>query len=397
MSPALLLLLPALTAGAAIEPVVTVGPFGLPAAAVSLRAEQLRSRGARLTPDQLLEGMIDELTLAAEARRTGVEGTPPARALVEAEQARALASLVERELARAVVPAEESIRALFHQSSDTVSLQLLVLPSREDAAQALARLAAGGEFALEAARSLDPASSRNRGETGPLSRIQMDPRLAEVAFREEPGRLFGPLELTKGWGVARVLERRIGTEADFQARRPSLLPMATAQAVRGAKEHLLGKLREKHGATVDEPFLESLGQRVEVAPAELDRPFATVDGVRLPYRELLRPLRSLAGGRAGGHMLGAPVKRRIAWDLVDERLLAAEARARGLDASAEARAALALAEVHALSVAMAERLRDEIGGADAGAALRKRVAALRKQHPAKLDRKAALAAAGARG
>jgi parvulin-like peptidyl-prolyl isomerase len=395
-------LLPALLVAGEAPDVIRVGDVGFTRASVAARARDLRAAGVTFQPDQLVESMTDEAALAAEARRTGFDKHPDVRALVDLETATLLAEHVtETEISPSVKPTEEALRLLFHQSADTVDLELVVVGTEPEAAAVRARLAAGGEFALEAARSVDPRSSRNKGRTGPLSRIQMDPLLAEPAFAQPVGALFGPVKMTNGWGVARVVTRVVGDEAAYRARRASLVPMAQKAAVARAREHYVSGLRKKAGAKVDEAYLRTLEKAIEVPEAEVDRAIGAIGGTPIRYREILPSLRRFASGRANSHMLGGSLKVKFAWSLVDDRLLAADARARGIDKAPAVAAALARAESRAQATALAARIAGELPAsatpAERGEAVKRRIAAIRKQLGVQVDKAAARAAASEGG
>lgn len=395
------LALPLLLGAPDDPPVIRVGDVALSAGAVTARAEALRKRGVPFSAEQLIEGLIEEAALAAEARRTGLDRDPSVRALVVNTQSGLLARAVEDQLSKAVRPTEERLRSLFHLDADTVRLSLVVVGTRDEALQVLDRLSRGGEFALEATKSMDPTSSRNKGDTGPLKRMLLDAAMAREAFKAPIGALFGPVELSNGWAVARVTERSVGTDGGFREARERLLPMAQQQASVEAREHVLAGLRKKASAYVVDAALEALGTRVEVGPAEAAKTVAGIGDAPIRYYELLPSLRGVAGGRSGGHMLGAPVKKKVAWDLIDARLLAAEGRASGLDRAPAMRIKLAAAEVNALAASYAEKIRAGVkSGASASArekAVASEIKSLRKRLQVSVDKSAALAAARAGG
>lgn len=150
---------------------------------------------------------------------------------------------------------------------------------------------------------------------------------------------------------------------------------------------------------MDEAAIAAFGQRIEVAPEEGARPVAQVAGRPIAYRELLPALRRFARGRTGGHMLGAGVKLKVLGTLIDDRLLAAEARAEGVDCDPAVRRELARAELHALAMALAERLRaaapPAASPADRERAVRDALEELRDRTKIDVKKKAARAAAAA--
>lgn len=386
-------LLAALCAQADGPTVLRVDDIALTATDVTTRAADfLRTNtGSPIQPGQFVDALVDELLLAADARRSGLATKPEARAAVEGARAKLLARIYwEREIIGKAKPTEEQVRALFHESTDTVRLRLVVLATREEAAAALARLTAGGEFALEATRSLHRSAAKG-GDTGAVLRKELDPALAKVAFVAPKGKLFGPVELNPGFAVAEVVERTIADEKGIQAQRPMLESWARQQYAGQAKGHFLSMSRKQKGVVLDQKFLESLGKATSTTEAQAEHVIATVAGRPVRYRELLPEIQSWSN--SGGHMFGPAVRIRVAETHLDNLLLAAAAAAAGLPGRPDVAAALRVTELSTLARAQATQLTASASASKRGKAVVDRLAALRKQLPITLDRPAAIAAA----
>lgn len=393
---ALPIVLLTLAGASASDPVIRAGDVTLSAAAVTLRAGELSAGGNRLTAEQIVDGMATEVALAHEAKRTGVAASPDATATVERERTRALAAAFTQSLSPDTVPDAEILRA-FHEGSDLARLSVVVLESREAAAAARARIEAGSAFAAEALHSLDPRSSSTGGDTGPKPRAQFDAALRDEVFRVKPGALIGPVQLSNGgWAVARLEERAIANEADLPAARARIVSYVRRQAVGQARAHAIEMYRRSVAITVNESFLQSLGGRIEPKGDEAGTVVASVGVSKIRYRDLLPALRELSGVGHGSVTL----KRQVVDSYVDDLLLAAEARRRGLDSRPETKDALALAEIRMLAQAMARSLlpaKDRASSPEQmNALLAKRAAEIRKRANVWIDRPAALAAAGSR-
>lgn len=387
-----LLLAPLALAGAG--PVLRVDGIELTSEAISRRAAALRAEGRTFAAAHLVEALIDEAALASDARKQGLDREPAVRAAVEQATMRALADgFTNSRLAGTVTLGEAELKEMYHQGADTVRLLMVAVATEAEARQVRARIEAGGEFALEAARSLDSRSASRKGDTGELTRVQLAPELAKQAFAAPVGTLLGPVPLSAGFAVARITERKIGDDAGFAARRAALERFARQQALTGARKHFSEMSRKKYQASVDTAFIESLGRRTDMTPAEAETPFAKVGTQSFPYR-MLHP-RTLAAG--SGHLVGPGARVQLAWAFVDERVLALAAREAGYTPDAGVKLDIAAAEIQALATAMAERIGAKLPAtASARArdeAVRKRIADLRDDLTVKLDRKAALAAA----
>jgi len=387
-----LLLAPLLAAGA--EPLIRVDGISVSGEAISARAAALRAAGKSFTAERLVDALLEEAILVAEARRKGLDRDPDVRDALELESARVLAeAFAQGPLAASVKPTEAELQALLHQGTDTVRLEMVAVATEAEALQVKARLEAGGEFALEAIRSLDTKSGRNKGLTGPHTRMELAPAMAKQAFEAPIGKLFGPVPLNAGFAVARVVERRIADAETMKARRPALEQFARQQGLAAARKHYVEMVRAKEKAIVDVAFIESLGKRTDATPEEREHEFAKVGGESLRYRILLPRVRAVGGG----HLQGPTVKLKLAWTVVDDRLLAKAARGAGLASAPQVAAALTATENQILASNMANRivlsLPSKASPAERNDALRKRVEALRRELSIQLDRKAAIAAA----
>jgi hypothetical protein len=375
-------------------PVIRAASVVLTAGDVATRAHELAREGKRIPPEKIIDGLVLEASLAAEARRTGVDRTPDCRAAVAATRQQVLAALYSEDTAsRFPRPAEAELREIYHRGEDTARLILVAVATRDEAKAVRERVDKGGDLGAEAGRSLDPVSASKRGDTGVVARIAMDPALAALVFAAPKGSLIGPVEMKNGWAVARVLEAKLGTEEGFKAARPRIEAFSMAQQVGQARGHATEMLRKKAKIAVDDKALASLGGRIEPTPDEANRTVLTVNGRAFTYREVLPAVRtnvSLAHGSAS-------VRNRAIEGFADEYLLAAEAVERGLDRKPENVALLARNEVHTLSQFLGRKVLAELAErtppAKANAAFEKKAAEILKANQVWVDRAAAVAAA----
>jgi peptidyl-prolyl cis-trans isomerase C len=376
--------------------VIQVGEVGLTGADVSARvAEHLRTaQGRPPEAEALLGGLVDELLLAQEARRSGLALSPDGKAAVAYARAATLARAYwERELLAKATPSDEQIRSYFHDLKDTVRLRLVVVATRPEAEDVAAQLSKGGDWATQARRSLHRSAAQG-GDTGPLPRKDLDPALVDPAFQGPPGKTFGPVELKVGWAVGQVVERTIADEAVLAVEAPVLRSWVKAQLAGYAKNHYLSRARRQEGAQLDMDFLQGLGKRTSFTDAEADHPIATVAGTPIRFREILQELAQWNEG--GGHMSGAAMRTRVAQLHLDNVLLAQAATEARLPDQPGVASALRASELRALGRLQAARLAAATPGPGSPAkreeAVQQRLAALRKQYPATIDRTAAIAA-----
>lgn len=318
--------------------VARVGAREITRGALEERFEAYRNAGAPVSARNALEDLVDDALLAAEAERQGLALDPAVVAEVERERRRLAAQrLLEREILPAASVDEASLRRLFHMGADTARLRLLVYASQAEAGAAAERLRGAPDFPREAPRAVNGASAPG-GELGVRARGQLDPSLAEAAFAAPIGAVLGPMKLELGWGVAQVQDRRVGDEAEFQAKRDSLRAFAEAQARALVKDHYLRRLREAARIQIDQAFLDGLGTRTEPTAQEAAHVLATVAGRPLRYADIVPQVERLSRGKMGGHLSGPRVKAEIASAEVDRLLLEEEAvrRGRAADPAVEA-------------------------------------------------------------
>jgi parvulin-like peptidyl-prolyl isomerase len=103
----------------------------------------------------------------------------------------------------------DALAATVGQSAPQVRAAHILLPTREAAAAAHARVTEGGEDFATVARevSTDQGTAVNGGELGWFTREEMVVPFATVAFELEPGAISEPVETEFGWHVIQVAER----------------------------------------------------------------------------------------------------------------------------------------------------------------------------------------------
>ena len=102
-----------------------------------------------------------------------------------------------------------ALAATVEQSAPQVHAAHILLPTREEAEAARARVAEGGADFAAVARELstDESTTANGGDLGWFTREEMVAPFAEAAFALEPGAISEPVETEFGWHVIQVTER----------------------------------------------------------------------------------------------------------------------------------------------------------------------------------------------
>ena len=95
--------------------------------------------------------------------------------------------------------------------------------ARQQAADALARVRAGEDFAAVAEElSADPGSKTRGGDLGFFPRGRMVKPFEDAAFALAPGELSEPVKTMHGWHVIRAEERRDAKRIEFEEAKPAL-------------------------------------------------------------------------------------------------------------------------------------------------------------------------------
>ncbi len=238
------------------------------------------SRDALLArPDNVArqaEDLYVRRTLAAEARRDGLDKDPVVAALLRQAQERVLSDARLAEIDAAAVPSDELVaryaRDLYrenparHQTpAQTRARHILIGRSddgkaRERAEALLAQLKDGASFeALAREQSADLATASRGGDLGWFASGAMVPEFEQaLAALENPGDLSGIVETRFGFHIVRLEERRAAGQRSFDDVRGELEREVRAKAQAEARQ---AKVRELlGGAKPDTAAIEAFSR-----------------------------------------------------------------------------------------------------------------------------------------
>ncbi len=187
---------------------------------------------------QVLDEVVDQKLLAAEALRRGLEKDPLAERRLAAARERVLDDiLLETSVGKAVNDA--AINGLYREMvknetpAEEIHLRQIVLGSPAEAAQVRKLLAAGGSFdVLAAERSKDDATRFKGGELPPTTLDMLPPAYAAALKGAKAGALVGPFQAGAGWVVARVDDRRSEPPLALDVARPQIIRFLTYDQVK---------------------------------------------------------------------------------------------------------------------------------------------------------------------
>jgi peptidyl-prolyl cis-trans isomerase C len=183
------------------------------AAAQSL-PEQYRSMPTNVLYPLLVDQAVDRLTVAAMARKQGLDKDPEvAQAMSRAADQTLQNAVMAREIGPQVN--EAAIRARYDKDvagktgEEEVHARHILVANEADAVKIIAELKKGADFAaLAKARSTDPGAAQG-GDLGFFKKGDMLPEFANAAFAMKPGQISDkPVKTQYGWHVIQVLDRR---------------------------------------------------------------------------------------------------------------------------------------------------------------------------------------------
>lgn len=228
-------------------------------------AQGLIGEGEPLDPSsdlfrRVLDEVVDQKLLAAEALKRRLDKDPVAQRRLAAARERILGDmLVENVVSDAVT--ENNIRNLYEEQqklarrSDEIRARQIVVPSEADAEAIRKLLAAGASFeALAMERSTDAATRFNGGDLGYFTTDVM-PEAYDLALRNaQPGQIVGPFPVEDGFALVKVEDRRLEQPITLEAARPQIVRFLTYDRIRDLLENLRAKAK-----------IELLAQRPEGA------------------------------------------------------------------------------------------------------------------------------------
>ena len=223
---------------------------------------------------QMMDQVIDQKLLAAEAQRRKLDKDPLAQRRLTAAQDRVMGDmLVEASVADAVT--ENNIRGLYDEQqklarrSEEIRARQIVLTTAAEVDQVKKLLATGANFeALAMERSRDGATRFNGGDLGYFTTDVM-PEAYEAALKgAKVGQLVGPVPVQGGFALVKVEDVRQEQPISLDAARPQIVRFLTYDRIRD----LLEKLRAK--AKVETLIKAEAGATKPVPPADAPKVLA---------------------------------------------------------------------------------------------------------------------------
>lgn len=196
---------------------------------------------------RVLDEVVDQKLLAAEAIKRKLDKDPVAQKRLAAARERILGDmLVESVVSDAVT--DNAVRGLYQEQlklakqSEEIRARQIVLANEAEAQAVQKLVATGASFeALAMERSTDAATRFNGGDLGYFTTDVMPDAYAANLKTAKVGDIVGPFAIEGGWAILKVEDRRLEQPITFDAARPQIVRFLTYDQVRD----LLEKLRSR--------------------------------------------------------------------------------------------------------------------------------------------------------
>jgi peptidyl-prolyl cis-trans isomerase C len=196
---------------------------------------------------RVLDEVVDQRLLAAEALKRGLDRDPAAQRRLAAARDRILGDiLVESVVSDAVN--DTAVRGLYNEQqklakrSEEIHARQIVTATQADAEAVRKLLAAGASFeALAMEKSIDAATRFNGGDLGYFTTDVMPGAYDAALKTAKPGQIVGPVPVQGGFALIKVEDRRLEQPLSLDAARPQIVRFLTYDQIRD----LLEKLRSR--------------------------------------------------------------------------------------------------------------------------------------------------------
>ena len=208
---------------------------------------------------RVLDEVVDQRLLAAEAVRRKLDKDPVAQRRLAAARDRVLGDmLVERVVSDAVD--DNAVKGLYQEQlklakrSEEIRARQIVVASAADAEALRKLLASGASFeALAMERSTDAATRFNGGDLGYFT-VDVMPEAYEAALKAaKPGQIVGPFQIDNGFALVKVEDRRDEQPITLEAARPQIVRFLTYDQIRDLLEKLRGRAKVQVMVKTDTP------------------------------------------------------------------------------------------------------------------------------------------------
>jgi peptidyl-prolyl cis-trans isomerase C len=200
---------------------------------------------------RVLDEVIDQKLLSAEALKRRVENEPLAKRRLAAARERILGDLLVQSVVDQGVN-DNAIKSLYEEQlklakpSPQYHLRMILSASEADANATRKLLATGAAFdALAMNRSTDATSRFNGGDLDYQSLDEMPDAYAQAVKTAQVGQVVGPFKTDAGWVLLKVEDQRPEKAITLDEARPQIVRFLTYDQVRELLDKLHGQSKVK--------------------------------------------------------------------------------------------------------------------------------------------------------
>jgi len=196
---------------------------------------------------QMLDEVIDEKLLAAEAVKHKLDKDPVAQRRLAAARDQILGNMLVQSVVDKAVN-DQAIQTLYQEQlsrsklADEIHARQIVVATPAEAEAIKKQLASGASFeSLAIEKSIDQATRFNGGDLGYFTTDVM-PGAYDAALKDaKAGDIVGPVKIDNGYAVIKVEDRRPEPPISLEQARPQIVRFLTYNQVRD----LLKRLRDQ--------------------------------------------------------------------------------------------------------------------------------------------------------
>jgi len=196
---------------------------------------------------RVLDEVVDQKLLAAEAQRRNLAADPAVRRRLDAARDQILGDVLVQKIVEQAVN-DSAIKGLYETQQklakpvDEFHARQIVVASEGEADAIRKLLANGAAFeALAAQRSSDAATRFNGGDLGYFTADSMPDAYAAALKTAKAGEVVGPFKADTGWVLLKIEDRRPQPPLTLDQARPQIVRFVTYDQVRDLLQKLRGK------------------------------------------------------------------------------------------------------------------------------------------------------------
>ena len=244
-----------------------------------------------VTFHEVLDEVIDQKLLAAEAVRRGLDKDPLTQRRIAAARERILGDALIDSQADASV-SESAIKGLYDEQvrlsgqTDELHIRQIVTANPADAEAVKRQLQGGAAFdGVAQQRSVDAASRFNGGDLGYVAADAMPQAYSAALANAKAGDIVGPVHTDEGWVLLKLDDRRPEKPLSMDEARPQIVRFLHLSEVRDTIEQLrhktppkllIGPATDASGA-LREPASAPSGPPPSAAPAAAAAPATSTE------------------------------------------------------------------------------------------------------------------------